>query len=59
MTADMQLLALKQKMGVLPAGTSAASKQLGAGARGANSANEEEVHAEIEDEELPEGKKTP
>ena len=41
-TVDMQLLALKQKMGMLPAG-SAEKKALGAGS------NEEEVHAEIED----------
>jgi len=49
--ADMQLLALKQKMGILPAGAgNAGNKQLGAGAAGA-AANpgEEEVHAEIED----------
>jgi phage shock protein A len=59
MSADMQLLALKQKMGMLPAGQPAANKQLGAGARGTTPADEEEVHAEIEDEELPEGKKTP
>lgn len=39
---DMQLLALKQKMGMLPAG-SPEKKALGAGS------NEEEVHAEIED----------
>jgi phage shock protein A len=39
---DMQLLALKQKMGILPAG-SPQKKALGAGT------NEEEVHAEIED----------
>jgi phage shock protein A len=31
-TIDMQLLALKQKMGVLPAGAPASNKQLGAGA---------------------------
>ena len=55
----MQLLALKQKMGMLPAGQPAQSKQLGAGDTRANAANEEEVHAEIEDEELPEGKKAP
>jgi phage shock protein A len=30
-SVDMQLLALKQKMGVLPAGTSGTNKQLGAG----------------------------
>jgi phage shock protein A len=39
---DMQLLALKQKMGMLPAGA-AQKKALGAGA------GEEEIHAEIED----------
>src|SRR3982751_2048305 len=49
MTADMQLLALKQKMGVLGAGQSAPNKQIGAGGTRANNANEEEVHAEIED----------
>jgi phage shock protein A len=41
-TVDDRLLALKQKMGMLPAG-SAQKKALGAGS------NEEEVHAEIED----------
>jgi phage shock protein A len=41
-SVDMQLLALKQKMGMLPAG-SAQKKALGAGA------GEEEIHAEIED----------
>jgi phage shock protein A len=41
-TVDMQLLQLKQKMGMLPA-SSAEKKALGAGA------GEEEVHAEIED----------
>jgi phage shock protein A len=40
---DMQLLALKQKMGVLPAGSTEA-KKLGAGNN-----DEETVHAEIED----------
>jgi phage shock protein A len=44
-SADMQLLALKQKMGVLPAGTPQQSKQIGAGA----TPNEETVHAEIEE----------
>lgn len=42
-TVDMQLLALKQKMGMLPAGSAADPKKLGAGK------NEETVHAEIED----------
>src|SRR3954467_1833773 len=41
-SVDNQLLALKQKMGMLPAGTPQ-NKALGAGK------NEEEVHAEIED----------
>ena len=60
MSADMQLLALKQKMGMLAPGSAAQSKQLPAGAaKAANAADEEEVHAEIEDEEMPEGKKTP
>jgi phage shock protein A len=60
MSADMQLLALKQKMGMLPSGSPAQNKQLGAGgAKRANAADEEEVHAEIEDEEMPEGKKAP
>jgi len=59
MTADMQLLALKQKMGMLPAPAPAQNKQLGAGGTRPNAANEEEVHAEIEDEDVPEGKKAP
>ena len=59
MSADMQLLALKQKMGMLPAPAPAQNKQLGAGGTRANEANEEEVHAEIEDEDVPEGKKAP
>ncbi len=59
MTADMQLLALKQKMGMLPAPAPAQNKQLGAGGSRSNAANEEEVHAEIEDEDVPEGKKAP
>src|SRR5512138_152614 len=42
-SVDVQLLALKQKMGMLPAG-SPEKKALGAGAH-----EEEEVHAEIED----------
>ncbi len=43
-SADAQLLALKQKMGVLGAGGSAEKKQIGAGKPAA-----EDVHAEIED----------
>jgi phage shock protein A len=42
--ADAQLLALKQKMGLLPSPAPAAKRQIGAG----NAA--EEVHAEIEDD---------
>ena len=48
----MQLIALKQKMGVLPAGAPSSNKQIGAG-----NSNEETVHAEIEDPE--EQKKLP
>src|SRR5205085_12145521 len=43
LTVDSQLLALKQKMGMLGAGTSPANKALGAGQQ-----QDEEVHAEIE-----------
>jgi phage shock protein A len=42
-SVDNQLLALKQKMGMLPAGAPAQNKALGAGQR-----DEETVHAEIE-----------
>ena len=45
-SVDMQLLALKQKMGVLPAGTPAEKRQLGAGKQEA-----ETVHADIEDDD--------
>ncbi|HEX6535898.1 MAG TPA: PspA/IM30 family protein [Gemmatimonadaceae bacterium] len=45
--ADMQLLALKQKMGVLPAGAPQQNRQLGAGSSG--TPTEEELHPEIED----------
>ena len=51
-SADMQLIALKQKMGVLSAGAPASNKQIGAG-----NSNEETVHVEIEDPE--EQKKLP
>jgi phage shock protein A len=57
MSADMQLLALKQMMGMLPAGAPAQNKQLGAGCNRGASVNEEEVHAEIEDDDLADGKK--
>jgi hypothetical protein len=43
MSVDNQLLALKQKMGMLPAGSSPQSKALNAGQR-----DEETVAAEIE-----------
>ncbi|HEY5440975.1 MAG TPA: PspA/IM30 family protein [Gemmatimonadaceae bacterium] len=42
-SVDSQLLALKQKMGMLPSGSAAPSKALGAGQR-----DEEEIAAEIE-----------
>src|ERR687896_1124239 len=50
-TVDARLLELKQKMGVLPAGSSPGSKQLGAGQpSGARTANDEEhVAAEVDD----------
>src|ERR1044071_2443742 len=43
-TVDSQLLALKQKMGMLPAGTSAEQRKIGAGSK-----DEETVNADIED----------
>ena len=43
--ADQQLLALKQKMGMLPAPAGGAQRQIGAGEAG----DAEEVHAEIEE----------
>ena len=49
--ADMQLLALKQKMGMLPAGSSGSDKQLGAGAATQRPLGENEEEAELE--ELP------
>jgi phage shock protein A len=49
-SADQQLLALKQKMGMLPASTSPKSRQLGAGGKPADASRDDEtVHAEIED----------
>src|SRR5687768_182284 len=51
-SADQQLLALKQKMGMLPAPAPASNRQLGRGA----DLDEEIAHAEIED--LPDEKKT-
>ncbi|HET6681114.1 MAG TPA: PspA/IM30 family protein [Gemmatimonadaceae bacterium] len=49
-SADMQLLALKQKMGILPAGSSQRNRQLGSGA-------DEPAEVEAEIEETPEGQK--
>jgi phage shock protein A len=49
-TVDARLLELKEKMGVLPPGSAASSKQLGAGQAGSRaSADEEQVAAELED----------
>src|SRR3982751_4570419 len=49
-SVDMRLMELKQKMGMLPAGSPAAQRQLGQG--GNNAAHDEEtVHAEIDDTE--------
>jgi hypothetical protein len=53
-SADAQLLALKQKMGLLPAGAPQQNRQLGSGASGAD---EESVHAEIEEGTTEEKKK--
>jgi phage shock protein A len=44
-SADQQLLALKQKMGMLGAGSPTSNKQIGSGA----GSEEEIVHAEVED----------
>ncbi|NUQ11915.1 MAG: PspA/IM30 family protein [Gemmatimonadaceae bacterium] len=43
-SADAQLIALKQKMGILPAPAAPEARQLGAGA-----ASAEEIHAEVEE----------
>ena len=45
MSADAKLLALKQKMGMLPSGSASGGRQLGAG----GAADEETVTAELED----------
>jgi phage shock protein A len=44
-SADVQLLQLKQRMGMLPAGAPTASRQLGAGAAAGNSAGQGEAAA--------------
>jgi len=49
--ADAQLLALKQRMGLLPSGAPTEKRQLGAG----KAANEETVHADIEELDEPKG----
>jgi phage shock protein A len=51
MSADMQLMALKQKMGILPAPAPTVNRQLGAGQGGQQAAQHDEEHAELE--ELP------
>jgi len=48
-SVDMRLMELKQKMGMLPAGSPQAQRQLGKG--GAAAHDEETVHAEIDDTE--------
>jgi hypothetical protein len=45
MSADAKLLALKQKMGMLPSGAAQGGRQLGAG----GTVDEETVTAELED----------
>jgi phage shock protein A len=55
-TVDARLLELKQKMGVLPAGSTPGSKQLGAGQSAARAnADEEHVTAEVDDGEEKSG----
>ncbi len=55
-TVDARLLELKQKMGVLPAGSAPGSKQLGAGQpAGRANADEEHVTAEVDDSEEKSG----
>jgi phage shock protein A len=53
-SADQQLLALKQKMGILPSGAPAQNRQLGSGGQGnakgnATGTNRDELLAEIEE----------
>jgi phage shock protein A len=57
-SADQQLLALKQRMGMLPAGQAAGSKQLGSGAAQppAMSGDEEILHPELDDDRTDEKK---
>ena len=50
-SADAQLMALKQKMGVLPPASAAEQRQLGSG----NAA--EEIHAEVEEDEVHDEKR--
>jgi hypothetical protein len=51
-SADAQLMALKQKMGILPPASAAEQRQLGAGANAA-----EEIHAEVEEDEVHDEKR--
>src|SRR6187402_1635731 len=51
-SADAQLMALKQKMGVLPPASAAEQRQLGSGANAA-----EEIHAEVEEDEVHDEKR--
>ena len=50
-SADAQLMALKQKMGILPPASAAEQRQLGSGA------NAEEIHAEVEEDEVHDEKR--
>jgi len=54
-TVDARLLELKQKMGMLPAGSAPGSKQLGAGQPGVR-ANSDEEHVTAEIDDSPEEK---
>jgi len=51
-SADAQLMALKQKMGVLPPASAAEQRQLGSGANAA-----EEIHAEVVEDEVHDEKR--
>jgi len=51
-SADAQLMALKQKMGVLPPASAAEQRQLGSGANAAD-----EIHAEVVEDEVHDEKR--
>jgi phage shock protein A len=55
-TVDARLLELKQKMGVLPAGSAPTSKQLGAGQAAGARSNKDEEHVEAELDDVSEEK---